>query len=176
VIAVDLRSLIREVPDFPKPGISFKDITTLLKNGEALRYVIDQFALHFQGANPDVIVGAESRGFLFGAPLAYKLGKGFVLVRKPGKLPAATEKVFYELEYGRDSLEIHVDAIKPGQKVLIVDDLLATGGTISATAVLVKRLGGIIVGFAFIIELDPLKGRDKLAGYDVLSLVHYDDD
>lgn len=171
---MDLKSLIREVPDFPKPGISFKDITTLLKNGEALRHVTDQFAAHFQSANPDVVVGAESRGFLFGAPLAYKLGTGFVLVRKPGKLPAATEKVSYDLEYGQDSLEIHADAIKPGQKVLIVDDLLATGGTISATAELVKRLGGEIVGFAFIIELDFLKGRDKLAGYDVLSLVHYD--
>lgn len=173
---MDLKSLIREVPDFPKPGISFKDITTLLKNGEALRHVTDQFAAHFQSANPDVVVGAESRGFLFGAPLAYKLGTGFVLVRKPGKLPAATEKVSYDLEYGQDSLEIHADAIKPGQKVLIVDDLLATGGTISATAELVKRLGGEIVGFAFIIELDFLKGRDKLAGYDVLSLVHYDDE
>lgn len=171
---MDLRSLIREVPDFPKPGINFKDITTLLKNGEALRYVTEQFANHFQSADPDVVVGAESRGFLLGAPLAYKLGKGFVLVRKPGKLPAAVEKVTYDLEYGQDSLEIHKDAINPGQKVLIIDDLLATGGTISATAELVKRLGGKIVGFAFIIELDFLKGRDKLAGYDVLSLVHYD--
>ncbi len=173
---MDLKKLIREVPDFPKPGISFKDITTLLKSGEALKFVTDKFAAHFQSANPDLVVGAESRGFIFGAPLAYKLGTGFVLVRKPGKLPAATEKVTYDLEYGQDSLEIHTDAIKPGQKVLIVDDLLATGGTISATAELVKRLGGKIVGFAFIIELDPLKGRDKLAGYDVLSLVHYDED
>lgn len=171
---MELKPLIREVPNFPKPGINFIDITTLLKNGEALRYVIDQFASHFQGANPDLIVGTESRGFTLGAPLAYKLGKGFVLVRKPGKLPADTEKVTYDLEYGQDSLEIHTDAIKPGQKVLIVDDLLATGGTINATAELVNRLGGKIVGFAFIIELDFLKGRDKLAGYDVLSLVHYD--
>lgn len=173
---MNLKELIREVPDFPKPGISFKDITTLLKNGEALKYVTDQFASHFQSAKPDLIVGAESRGFIFGAPLAYKMGTGFVLVRKPGKLPAATKRVTYQLEYGEDSLEIHTDAIKPGQKVLIVDDLLATGGTISATAELVKELGGIIVGFAFIIELDPLKGREKLAGYDVLSLVHYDDE
>lgn len=173
---MDLKELIREVPDFPKPGISFKDITTLLKNGEALKYVTDQFAVHFQSANPDLIVGAESRGFIFGAPLAYKMGTGFVLVRKPGKLPAATERVTYELEYGQDALEIHLDAIKPGQRVLIVDDLLATGGTISATAELVKRLGGKIIGFAFIIELDFLKGRDKLKGYDVLSLVHYDDE
>lgn len=173
---MDLKELIREVPDFPKPGISFKDITTLLKNGEALKYVTDQFASYFQSAKPDLVVGAESRGFIFGAPLAYKMETGFVLVRKPGKLPAATKKVTYKLEYGEDSLEIHTDAIKPGQKVLIVDDLLATGGTISATAELVKGLGGIIVGFAFIIELDPLKGREKLAGYDVLSLVHYDDE
>ncbi len=173
---MNLKSLIREVPDFPKPGISFKDITTLLKNGEALTYVIDQFAAHFKDAAPDLIVGAESRGFTIGAPLAYKLGKGFVLVRKPGKLPAAVERVSYDLEYGQDALEIHKDAIKPGERVLIVDDLLATGGTISATAELVKRLGGKIVGFAFIIELTPLKGREKLAGYDVLSLVQYDED
>lgn len=173
---MNLKSLIREVPDFPKPGISFKDITTLLKNGEALKYVIDQFAAHFQDADPDLIVGAESRGFTIGAPLAYKLGKGFVLVRKPGKLPAVVERVTYQLEYGQDALEIHTDAIKPGEKVLIVDDLLATGGTVSATAELVKRLGGKIIGFAFIIELTPLKGREKLAGYDVLSLVQYDED
>ena len=166
---MNLKSLIREVPDFPKPGISFKDITTLLKNGEALKYVIDKFAAYFQDAAPDLIVGAESRGFTIGAPLAYKLGKGFVLVRKPGKLPAAVERVSYDLEYGQDALEIHTDAIKPGERVLIVDDLLATGGTISATAELVKRLGGKIVGFAFIIELTPLKGREKLVGYDVLS-------
>ncbi|TCL62006.1 adenine phosphoribosyltransferase [Hydrogenispora ethanolica] len=173
---MDLKSLIREVPDFPKPGISFKDITTLLKDGAALRYVVDQFDGHFRAARPDVIVGAESRGFILGAPLAYQLGVGFVLVRKPGKLPAAKERITYDLEYGQDALEIHVDAIQPGQKVVIVDDLLATGGTISATAELVKRLGGVIVGFAFIIELDALKGRDRLAGYDVLSLVHYDDE
>lgn len=173
---MDLKSLIREVPDFPKPGISFKDITTLLKNGAALRQVIDAFAEHFGPTRPDLIVGAESRGFLLGAPLAYKLGCGFVLVRKPGKLPAAVERVSYALEYGQDSLEIHLDAIKPGQRVVIVDDLLATGGTISATAELVKKLKGEILGFAFIIELDPLKGREKLKGYDVLSLVHYDSD
>ncbi len=173
---MDLRALIREVPDFPKPGISFKDITTLLKDERAFRYVIDTFDTHFRPAKPDVIVGAESRGFIFGAPLAYKLGVGFVLVRKPGKLPAVKESITYDLEYGQDTLEIHRDAIQPGQRVLIVDDLLATGGTISATAELVKRLGGVIAGFAFIIELDALKGRERLQGYDVLSLVHYEDE
>lgn len=171
---MDLKALIREVPDFPKPGINFKDITTLLKDGKALRYSIDQLAAHFQAAKPEVIVGAESRGFLLGAPLAYKMECGFVLVRKPGKLPAEVAKVAYELEYGQDALEIHLDAIKPGQKVLMVDDLLATGGTISATAELVKKLKGEIVGFGFLIELDFLKGRDKLIPHDVFSLVHYD--
>lgn len=173
---MDLKPLIREVPDFPKAGISFKDITTLLKDGAALRQVIEEFAEHFGAARPDVIVGAESRGFILGSPLAYKLGCGFVLARKPGKLPAATEKVCYQLEYGQDAMEIHQDAIQPGQRVLIVDDLLATGGTISATTELVKKLGGEIVGFAFIVELDDLKGREKLKGYDVLSLVHYEGD
>ena len=171
---IDLKPLIREVNDFPKPGISFKDITTLLKDGKAFQQVVEEFATHFAPMQPDVIVGAESRGFILGAPLAYKLGCGFVLVRKPGKLPAAVEKVSYELEYGLDSLEIHVDSIKPGQKVLIVDDLLATGGTINATAELVTKLGGKIIGFGFLIELDFLHGREKLSGYDVLSLVHYD--
>lgn len=171
---MDLKSLIRDVPDFPKPGIGFKDITTLLKNGEALRCVIDQFAEHFKESKPDIVVGAESRGFILGTPLAYKLGCGFVLVRKPGKLPAAVERVSYQLEYGEDSLEIHKDAILPGQRVLVVDDLLATGGTVNATAELVRKLGGEIVGFAFLVELDFLNGRNKLDGYDVLSLVHYD--
>ena len=171
---MDLKSLIREVPDFPKQGINFKDITTLLKDGKALKTVIDIFAERFENTKPDLVVGAESRGFLFGAPLAYKLGAGFVLVRKPGKLPAPVTKVTYDLEYGKDSLEIHLDAIQPGQKVLIVDDLLATGGTVSATAELVKKLGGEIVGCAFLIELDFLRGRDKLSGYDVFSLLHYE--
>ncbi|MCL6589548.1 MAG: adenine phosphoribosyltransferase [Firmicutes bacterium] len=171
---MDLKSLIREVPDFPKPGISFKDITTLLKDGAALRQTIDAFAAHFESARPDLIVGAESRGFVLGAPLAYKMGAGFILVRKPKKLPAPVARASYELEYGQDSLEIHLDAIKPGQKILIVDDLLATGGTIHAVAELVKELKGVIVGFAFLVELDFLKGRDRLKGYDVLSLVHYE--
>lgn len=171
---MDLKAIIREVPDFPKTGINFKDITTLLKDGAALRQVIDEFAAYFKDKCPDIIVGAESRGFILGAPLAYKLGCGFVPVRKPGKLPAAVAKASYALEYGEDTLEVHLDAIQPGQKVLIVDDLLATGGTVSATAQLVQQLKAEIVGFGFIIELDFLKGRDKLAGFDVLSLVHYD--
>ncbi|HEX2954366.1 MAG TPA: adenine phosphoribosyltransferase [Bacillota bacterium] len=173
---MDLKALIREVQDFPKPGISFKDITTLLKDGGALRESINRIADHFKDSQPDLIVGAESRGFLLGAPLAYKMGCGFVLVRKPGKLPAPAKKVTYQLEYGEDSLEMHLDAIQPGQKVLIIDDLLATGGTISATAELVRQLGGEILGFAFLIELDILKGREKLKGYDVFSLIHYDYD
>lgn len=173
---MDYRTLIREVPDFPKKGISFKDITTLLKDGPALRQVTDELAAHFAALKPDVIVGAESRGFLLGAPLAYKMGCGFVVVRKPGKLPAAVAKVSYQLEYGEDSLEIHLDSIKPGQRVLVVDDLLATGGTMQATAELVKKLQGEIVGFAFLIELDDLKGRQKLKPYEVHSLVHYEGD
>lgn len=170
---MDLKSLIREVPDFPKPGIGFKDISTLLKDGKAFRYAIDRIFDHFALSRPDVIVGAESRGFILATPLAYNFECGFVLVRKPGKLPAAVERVNYQLEYGENTLEIHRDAITPGQRVLIVDDLLATGGTISATGKLVERLGGVIVGFAFLIELDFLKGRDKLPGYEVFSLMHY---
>ncbi len=173
---MDYKSLIREVPDFPKKGISFKDITTLLKDGPALRQVTDELAAHFAALKPDVIVGAESRGFLLGAPLAYKMGCGLVVVRKPGKLPAAVAKVTYQLEYGEDSLEIHLDSIKAGQRVLIVDDLLATGGTMAATAELVKKLQGEIVGFAFLIELDDLKGRQKLEPYEVYSMVHYEGD
>ncbi len=171
---MDLKSFIREIPNFPKSGISFKDITTLLENGTALRQAIDEMADGFSNKHPDLVVGTESRVFLFGAPLAYKLGCGFVLVRKPGKLPAAIEKITYDLEYGQDTLEIHTDAIKPGQKVLIVDDLLATGGTMAATVQLVRKLGGDIIGCSFLIELDYLKGREKLSGLDVLSLIHYD--
>lgn len=170
---MELKSLIREVPDFPKPGINFKDITTLLQNGPAFGQAIDTMARHFQDRRPELIVGAESRGFLLGAPLAYEMGCGFVLVRKPGKLPAAVERVTYDLEYGQDTLEIHRDAIIPGQRVLIVDDLLATGGTISATVELVRKLGGNIVGCAFLIELDFLNGRERLTDIEVLSLIHY---
>ncbi|HBF40043.1 MAG TPA: adenine phosphoribosyltransferase [Firmicutes bacterium] len=173
---MDYKALIREVPDFPKKGISFKDITTVLKDGPALRQVTDELAHHFAPLKPDLIVGAESRGFLLGAPLAYKMGCGFVVVRKPGKLPAKVAKVSYQLEYGEDSLEIHLDSIKPGQRVLVVDDLLATGGTMAATAKLIQELQGSIVGFAFLIELDDLKGREKLKPYEVFSLVHYEGD
>ncbi|HEY8418571.1 MAG TPA: adenine phosphoribosyltransferase [Limnochordales bacterium] len=172
---MDLRSLIREVPDFPKPGINFKDITTLLTNGEALRYVIKRMADHFRDKRPERIVGVESRGFLLGAPLAYELGVGFVLIRKPNKLPAAKIRVEYELEYGSDALEIHVDAIQPGQRVLIVDDLLATGGTMQAAARLVEQLQGQIIGYAFLIELAFLNGRRRLGDYEILSLVTYDE-
>ncbi|HEY8345277.1 MAG TPA: adenine phosphoribosyltransferase [Bacillota bacterium] len=171
---MDLKALIRNVQDFPKPGIGFKDITTLLKNGEALRAAIDGIAEHFSPLKPDLIVGAESRGFILGAPLAYKMGCGFVLIRKPGKLPAETERVTYQLEYGEDALEIHKDAIQPGQRVLVIDDLLATGGTTKAVIELVRRLGGEIIGVGFLIELDFLKGREQLKAYDVYSLIHYD--
>ena len=172
---MDLRSKIRVIPDFPKPGVSYKDITTLLKDGAALRYVVDLMAEYIADKPVDVIVGVESRGFLFGAPLAYKMGTGFVLVRKPGKLPAETVSVNYELEYGCDSLEIHKDAIEPGQRVLLVDDLLATGGTMLAAADLVKQLKGEITGFAFLVELAYLNGREKLGDYDILTLVTYEE-
>src|SRR5690606_20464374 len=172
---MDLRALIREVPDFPKPGVNFKDVTTVMTNGEALRYIVKRMAEHFGPKKPQRIVGVESRGFLLGAPLAYELGVGFVLVRKAGKLPAEKISVEYELEYGRDSLEIHTDAIEPGQKVLIVDDLLATGGTMAAAAQLVERLQGEIVGFAFLIELNYLGGRSRLGDYEGLSLIQYDE-
>jgi adenine phosphoribosyltransferase len=172
---VNLRQLIREIPDFPTPGVSFKDITTVLKNPEALRYVVKEMAAHFGNRGIDVVVGVESRGFIFGAPLAYELGLGFVLVRKPGKLPAETLSIKYALEYGEDALEIHRDAIQPGERVLIVDDLLATGGTISATAQLVEQLGGKVAGYAFLIELAFLGGRKRLGDKEVMSLVIYDE-
>lgn len=173
---MDLRAYIREIPDFPKPGISFKDVTTLFKEREALKSVVDQLAEHFADLKPDMIVGVESRGFILGAPLAYKMGTGFVLVRKPGKLPADCVRVEYSLEYGTDALEIHTDALHPGQKVLIVDDLLATGGTVSATSELVTKLGAEIIGYGFVIELTPLGGRKKLGNARVVSLVQYDED
>ena len=173
---MDLRSKIREVPDFPKPGISFKDITTLLKDREALRYVVDRLAEEFAGLKPDVVVGVESRGFILGAPLAYKLDTGFVLVRKPGKLPSERVRVEYQLEYGTDALEIHRDALQPGQKVLVIDDLLATGGTVAATSELIKKLDAQIIGYGFIVELTPLKGREKLEDAKIVSLVQYDED
>ncbi len=169
----DLRAKIREVPDFPKPGILFYDITTLLKDPVAFRAVVDQMAEQVAGTQVDVVVGMESRGFIFSAPLAYKLNAGFVPVRKLGKLPAETIEVEYALEYGTATLEIHRDAIQEGQRVLIVDDLLATGGTVMGTIELVRRLGGEIAGLSFMVELTALHGRDKLGEFDIHSLLSY---
>ncbi len=169
----ELKKLIREVPDFPKPGILFYDITTLLKDPEGLRRATEALKEAVAGESFDVVAGIESRGFIFAPILARELGKGFIPVRKPGKLPAATEKVEYELEYGTDAVEVHRDAISKGTRVLVVDDLLATGGTAAAVAQLVEKLGGEVAAFAFVIELDFLKGRDKLTGYRVHSLLHY---
>jgi adenine phosphoribosyltransferase len=168
-----LKSLIREVPDFPKPGINFFDITTLLKDAAGLKAVFDALRDRYTGQNISQVVGIEARGFFFAPALAYAIGAGFVPVRKPKKLPAATERVEYALEYGTDTLEIHKDAIVPGQRVLIVDDVLATGGTAAAVASLVTRLGGEVAGMAFVLELDFLKGRDRLPGLPVQSLLHY---
>jgi adenine phosphoribosyltransferase len=172
--ADELKKLIREVPDFPKQGILFYDITTLLKDKTGFAQLIDLFSEHYIGKQIDLILGMEARGFIFGPALAYRLNAGFVPVRKPGKLPAATVKVEYELEYGSNALEVHQDAIEQGQRVLIVDDLLATGGTAEATARLATSLGGQIAGLAFVVELDFLNGRDKLKPYNVFSLLHYD--
>ena len=171
--ADDLRAKIREVPDFPKPGILFYDITTLLKDRTAFKDAIDLLVAPYRDQRIDVVVGMESRGFIFSAPMAYTLGVGFVPVRKLGKLPAETVSVEYALEYGTNTLEIHRDAIAPGQRVLIVDDLLATGGTVSGTIDLVRRLGGEVVSLAFLVELRFLKGRERLRGYDVHSIIQY---
>ncbi len=170
----DLKRLIRQVPDFPKPGILFYDITTLLKDRHGLKTVIDALRDHYKDAEVDVVLGIEARGFIFAPAVAYALGVGFIPVRKPRKLPAATERVEYALEYGSDALEVHKDAIQPGQHVLIVDDVLATGGTAAAVCRLVEKLGGRVAGIGFVVELDFLHGRDKLAGYDVFSLLRYD--
>ena len=170
----DLKSYIREVPDFPKPGINFYDITTLLKDPLALRMTVDRFTWLFSnGHRPHKVVGIESRGFMFAPSLAYNLNAGFVPVRKPGKLPAKTVSQSYDLEYGNDRLEMHADAVAPGEKVLIVDDVVATGGTALATAKMVEGLGAEVVGFGFIIELTFLPGRRKLDGYEVESLIRY---
>lgn len=171
---MELASLIRDVPDFPVEGILFKDITTLIRNADAFREVIDRMTEHYADTDVDLVVAVEARGYIVGAPLAYALGAGFVPVRKPGKLPAKIVSESYTLEYGTNSLEIHEDAIKPGQWVLVVDDLLATGGSARATINLVERLGGKVAGVAFMIELGFLHGRDKLEDYDVLSLIHFD--
>jgi adenine phosphoribosyltransferase len=170
-----LKLLVRSVPDFPKPGILFYDITTLLKDKTGFAQLIDAFAQYYIDKHVDLVLGIEARGFIFGPALAYRLNAGFVPVRKPGKLPAPVEHVQYDLEYGSDSLEIHTDAIQPGQRVIIVDDLLATGGTMQATIELVKKLGGEIVGLTVAIELDFLKGRAKFPEIDVFSLMHYDE-
>ena len=169
----ELRARIREIPDFPKPGILFYDITTLLKDRVAYRAAIDAMLAPYANARIDIVVGMESRGFIFSAPLAYQLGAGLVPVRKLGKLPAETISVEYALEYGSNTLEVHRDAIEPGQRVLIVDDLLATGGTVNGTVELVQRLKGEIAGLAFLVELGFLKGRDRLAGYTVSSVITY---
>lgn len=170
---MELEKFIRDVPDFPEKGIIFKDITTLLKEPEALKYVIDAMVKRYADKKIDKVVGIESRGFIFGAAVAYHLGCGFVPARKPGKLPAETIREDYTLEYGTNSLEMHTDAIKPGERVAIIDDLLATGGTAVAVAKLVERLKGTVVGIEFLIELDFLNGRDKLKDYDVNSYLHY---
>jgi adenine phosphoribosyltransferase len=169
----ELKQLIREVPDFPKPGIRFYDITTLMKNAAGLRKVIDEFAAHYADQKIDVVVGIEARGYLFAPAIALALGTGFVPVRKPKKLPCEVEFWEYDLEYGTDRLEIHKDAIQSGQRVLVVDDVLATGGTAAAVARLVEKLGGNLAGFGFVIELDFLNGREKLKHYDIHSLIHY---
>jgi adenine phosphoribosyltransferase len=170
---MDLKKFVTIVEDWPKPGISFKDITTLMDNGEAYKYATDQIAQYAREKNIDLVVGPEARGFIIGCPVAYVLGVGFAPVRKEGKLPRETIKVDYGLEYGSDVLTIHKDAIKPGQRILITDDLLATGGTIQATIQLVEELGGIVAGIAFLIELSELDGRNKLEGYDMLTLMTF---
>lgn len=170
---INLNDLIRNIPDFPIPGVQFKDITTLLRDGPAFRQVVDAFAERYEGRAIDAIVGIESRGFIFSAPLAYRLGVGLVPVRKHGKLPAATHRVEYELEYGANKLEIHRDAFTPGARVVIIDDLLATGGTVRAACELVELAGGVVEEVAFLIELTFLHGREKLEKYPVFSMLNY---
>jgi adenine phosphoribosyltransferase len=169
----DLKKLIREVPDFPKPGINFYDITTLLKHPDGLRQTVDALAAEFNGEKVDTVIGVEARGFIFAPALAYHLGAGFVPVRKPKKLPAECASISYDLEYGQDTLEIHRDAVGNGHRVLIADDLLATGGTARAVCNLVEELGGTVAGLVFVVELEFLPGRQKLEGYDVRSLIKY---
>lgn len=173
MVIEELKRRIREIPDFPKAGILFRDITPLLSDGRAFRYAIDYLGERYLNRKVDIVVGVEARGFIMGAALAYKLGAGNAIVRKPGKLPFKTNRTTYALEYGTDTLEIHQDAIRPGQRVVLADDLLATGGTISAAADLVRQLGGEIVELAFLIELTDLNGRDRLKGLPVFSLIQY---
>jgi adenine phosphoribosyltransferase len=170
----DLKKLIREVPDYPKPGILFYDLTTLLKDKQGFHALVDALCSHYANAQVDVVAGIEARGFIFAPALAYSLGAGFVPIRKPKKLPAKTAKVTYDLEYGTDSMEIHEDAIQPKQRVIVCDDLLATGGTAAAAVKLVRQLGGEVVGTAFAVELTFLKGRAKLPGLEIFSLIQYD--
>lgn len=170
----DLKKLIREVPDYPKPGILFYDLTTLLKDKRGFHDLVDRLCDHYANRKVDVVVGVEARGFIFAPALAYRLGAGFVPVRKPKKLPAKTTQVCYALEYGTDTLEIHQDSIQPGQSIIVSDDLLATGGTAAATVQLVRELGGEVAGVAFAVELTFLNGRAKLPGLDVFSLIQYD--
>lgn len=173
---MDLEKFIRTVPNFPKPGIGFKDVTTLIHNGKAFKYAVDEMADFFDPNEIDLVAGAESRGFVFASALAYKWEKGNVLMRKPGKLPYKTVSESYQLEYGTDSLHVHVDAIEKGQRVLLIDDLLATGGTMKACCNLVEKMGGIVAGVAFVIELDFLNGRDLFKNYKFFSSVHYDNE
>ncbi|HXD17420.1 MAG TPA: adenine phosphoribosyltransferase [Vicinamibacterales bacterium] len=173
MLTIDLKQMIRSVPDFPKPGINFYDITTLLKDPQGLKATIDSLTVPYEASGIDVVVGIESRGFILGSAVAQRIGAGFIPVRKAGKLPAKAIKEIYELEYGKDALEIHADAIEPGQRVLIVDDVLATGGTAAATTRLVKQLGGALQGLAFLIELTFLNGKSKLAGEQVYSVLQY---
>lgn len=170
---MDLKKYIADVPDFPKEGILFRDITPLMLDGDAYRYAADEFTKYAKERNANVIVGPEARGFIFGCPVATNLSIGFAPVRKPNKLPRETVTEAYDLEYGSNELSIHADSIKPGDKVLIIDDLLATGGTMAATIKLVEKLGGEVVGLAFLIELVDLDGRDKLGNYDILTLITY---
>ncbi|BCL82972.1 adenine phosphoribosyltransferase [Ktedonobacteria bacterium brp13] len=170
---IRLEDWVRDIPDFPQKDVLFKDITPLLQDGLAFRTAMDRLAAHYAGAGIEAVVGVESRGFIFGAPLAYLLNCGFVPVRKFGKLPGQTVSVEYALEYGTNIVEMHTDSIKPGQRVLIVDDLLATGGTVSAAIELVEKLGGHVAGIAFLVELSFLKGRDRLDGHDVFALIQY---
>lgn len=169
----NLKSMIREVPDFPKPGINFYDITTLLKHPDGLRQTVDALAAEYEGEKVDTVIGVEARGFIFAPALAYHLGAGFVPVRKPKKLPAECASISYDLEYGQDTLEIHRDAVGNGHRVIIADDLLATGGTAKAVCSLVEELGGTVAGLVFVVELEFLPGREKLQGYDVRSLIKY---
>lgn len=170
----NLKKLIREIPDYPKPGILFYDLTTLLQDPQGFHQLVDSLCEHYNGKKVDVVVGIEARGFIFAPALAYRLGAGFVPVRKPKKLPWKTVSCTYQLEYGTDSLEIHADAVRPGQRVLLCDDLLATGGTAAAAIGLIRQLGGEVVGAAFAVELNFLHGRSKLPGLDVFSLIKYD--